>query len=77
VTPAFRKQGIARALLAEAENTAARAGLHKISLLVEIGNTPAITLYQAVGYIIISTIRTPGLEKRFHSPGYHRMLKII
>lgn len=77
VSPAFRKQGIARALLAEAENMAARAGLHKISLLVEIGNTPAITLYQAVGYKMISTIRTPGLEKRFHSPGYHRMLKLI
>jgi ribosomal protein S18 acetylase RimI-like enzyme len=77
VAPAFRNQGIARVLLAKAENNASKAGLHKISLLVEIGHNPAITLYQAVGYKMISTFRPPGLEKRFHSPGYHRMLKII
>jgi ribosomal protein S18 acetylase RimI-like enzyme len=75
VNPAFRKQGIARTLLQEVEKQAARAGLRKASLLVEIGNIPAITLYQTEGYTIIHTIETPKLEKRFHSPGYHRMVK--
>jgi ribosomal protein S18 acetylase RimI-like enzyme len=77
VTPAFRNKGIARALLQEAEKQAAGSGLRKVSLLVEIGNTLAIMLYQAVGYTIIHTIETPKLEKRFHSPGYHRMVKIF
>ena len=77
VTPAYRGQGIGRALLAQAQDRAVQTGFHKVSLLVEIGNTPAISLYEGAGFVITSTEATPHLEKRFHTPGYHHMLKNI
>jgi predicted GNAT family acetyltransferase len=75
VNPTHRKLGIAKMLLRQAESNARKTGLRKLSLLVEMGNIPALTLYQSAGFTIVHTHETPGLEKRFHSPGYHRMVK--
>jgi ribosomal protein S18 acetylase RimI-like enzyme len=73
VSPEFRRKGLAKMLLEAARD----ANLKKVSLLVEIGNEAAIELYRQAGFVTTHTLETPGLEKKFHSPGYHRMVKTI
>jgi ribosomal protein S18 acetylase RimI-like enzyme len=77
VSPEFRRSGFAKMMLACADQAARDANLKKVSLLVEIGNDAAIELYQQAGFVTTHTLETPGLEKKFHSPGYHRMVKTI
>ena len=77
VFPEFRRKGLAKMMLACAEEVARDKNLKKVSLLVEIGNEAAIELYRRAGFVINETVETPGLEKKFHSPGYHRMVKNI
>jgi ribosomal protein S18 acetylase RimI-like enzyme len=50
VHPAYRRQGIARALLAEVEKRLARQGARRITALVEKDHPPAMTFWEAVGY---------------------------
>lgn len=61
VSPAFRRQGIADALLHFAEETARSEGCSFISLEVRVSNTPAIKLYEKHGYISV------GKRKNFYS----------
>jgi ribosomal protein S18 acetylase RimI-like enzyme len=42
--------GIARVLLQQVIDDARQAGAHRVSLLTEAGNTPALTLYTAAGF---------------------------
>ena len=51
VYPAARRRGVARALLAELAAYGASHGLYRITLEVRVSNTPAITLYEGVGYV--------------------------
>ncbi len=61
VSPDFRRQGIADALLDNAEKTAREKGCCFISLEVRVSNTPAISLYEKHGYVSI------GERKNFYS----------
>jgi ribosomal protein S18 acetylase RimI-like enzyme len=50
VDPRFRRRGVARRLLAEAEAQAAHAGLHGVALDTGLGNAGARALYSAYGF---------------------------
>jgi ribosomal protein S18 acetylase RimI-like enzyme len=51
VEPAYRRHGVASALLAAAEDEARRRGLSYISLMVTQENAPARALYERAGYV--------------------------
>jgi ribosomal protein S18 acetylase RimI-like enzyme len=57
VTPAARRAGHARSLLAGLVGQAARDGLLVLRLCVNTGNAPAIALYRAAGFEIYGTER--------------------
>lgn len=61
VAPEHRRKGLARALLAEALNTARSKGCEGLTLEVNATNTAAITLYE-----------THGFQKRGKRVGYYR-----
>ena len=46
----FRRQGLARALLSKCLNEAARTARSQVALRADTGNTPAVRLYQAMGF---------------------------
>ena len=48
--PAFRRRGVARALLADAEDRARRLGLGRVSLETEVDNEAARALYERCGF---------------------------
>ena len=48
--PAFRRRGVARALLADAEDHARRLGLGRVSLETEVDNDAARALYERCGF---------------------------
>jgi len=50
VHPDFRRMGIARALLAEAERLAAASGAVTMQLHVFTGNESAVSFYESAGY---------------------------
>jgi ribosomal protein S18 acetylase RimI-like enzyme len=75
VHPDFRRQGVGKFLIGQASKLAAQSNLDKLSLIVEMDNHPAITLYQNSGFDITSSVETPHLVEKFHTPGFHRMVK--
>lgn len=58
VSPDFRRQGIARRLLAAAEDLARDAGKQTVALHVSGNNLPACRLYEAEGYKEVSRQRS-------------------
>ena len=54
VLPAFRGRGIARKLVADALIHCTELGAEKLFLEVEVGNAPAIKLYENLGFKHIS-----------------------
>lgn len=54
VSPAFRRQGMARRLLAAAEDLARDAGRETVGLHVSANNLSALRLYEAEGYAEVS-----------------------
>jgi ribosomal protein S18 acetylase RimI-like enzyme len=77
VDPNYRRRRIAHELMAWAESLAKQNGFTKCSLVVDIDNTPAFTLYQSLGYQVVETEETPKLEKEFHTRGHCRMVKSL
>jgi ribosomal protein S18 acetylase RimI-like enzyme len=75
--PLAQRKGVGARLMALAEEMAVTAGLRKCSLIVELDNTRAQAFYHKLGYTIIATINTPHLKERYHTAGYHRMVKKI
>lgn len=71
----FRRQGIAQALLAMAEELSLAAGLHKQVLEVEIGNDNAIRLYKKAGFEIVHTVYFNDKNGRLNCPGFYKMIK--
>ena len=51
VSPAARRQGVARALLQHLTEYGTAHSLYRITLEVRVGNTPAIALYESLGYV--------------------------
>ena len=65
VHPDCRRQGIALALVAEAERRAAATGAVSMQLHVFTGNTDAIGFYESVGYeqlLLTEDFYSPGLD---------------
>jgi ribosomal protein S18 acetylase RimI-like enzyme len=75
VLPSYRQRGIGTALLAFAEQLALRRGLTECSLIVEIGNDAARSLYLHTGYEVTGRHETPALVGRYHLAGHERMVK--
>ena len=50
VHPAYRRQGIARALIREAQDYAEAHNLTRLTLEVRASNAPAIALYEGMGF---------------------------
>lgn len=53
VAPAARRQGLARHLLAWAEQRTRARGLTALTLAVTVTNRPAVTLYETSGYLAV------------------------
>jgi len=65
VHPDFRRQGIARALLVEAERRVAASGAVTMQLHVFTGNVDAIRFYESAGYeqlLLTEDFYSPGLD---------------
>jgi len=52
----YRGQGVARALLMEAQAYAAKAGANRLSLIVASENSNAKSLYQFLGFDVVSSV---------------------
>ena len=63
VAPEYRRQGLARLLLMNIEETFRARGINTIRLEVLVENRPAITLYEELGYVVVQ--RLP----RYYSSG--------
>jgi ribosomal protein S18 acetylase RimI-like enzyme len=70
-----QRQGVGGRLMEWAEKLAGEAGLKKCSLIVELDNLRAQRFYHKLGYAIIETYHTPRLAEKYHTAGYHRMVK--
>lgn len=66
----YQGQGIAAKLMLQVEQDAAAAGLHKLSLLVDVDNTHALQVYLRKGFI------QKG-QKMLHQQPYWHMVKQV
>jgi ribosomal protein S18 acetylase RimI-like enzyme len=66
VAPDRRRQGLGRALLAEAERRLAAAGCPKVNLQVRADNAGAVAFYRSVGYAVDDVV---SLGKRLEHDG--------
>jgi len=74
VFESYRRKGIARAMLDNAVLRAREAGLSRVVLEVEIGNTAAIMLYEGYGFKTQFTTDFGRHKHILNCPGYHKML---
>jgi ribosomal-protein-alanine N-acetyltransferase len=63
VSQQWRRQGLARRLMAEVETRARAAGATEMALHVYTGNSGAIRFYESIGY------RRAGIAERFYGRG--------
>ena len=63
VAEGWRRQGLARQLMLEAETKAAATGAVRMALHVYVGNEAAVRLYEGMGY------RQVGIAENFYGPG--------
>jgi mycothiol synthase len=52
--PAYRRQGLTRAVLLECLRRMQRRGMKRVSVSTGVSNTPAIRLYESVGFRIVN-----------------------
>jgi ribosomal protein S18 acetylase RimI-like enzyme len=79
VDPAFRRRGVARALLAHAERRAAGDGLAGVSLDTGVHNAPARALYATAGYREREVRHAPSavVARAIGGPGFVSYLKTL
>jgi ribosomal protein S18 acetylase RimI-like enzyme len=77
VAPAFRRRGVAKAMLARAEEAASAHGLDGIALDTGLQNEPARALYEANGYKAREIRRAPSatIADAIGGPGFVSYLK--
>jgi ribosomal protein S18 acetylase RimI-like enzyme len=75
VDPAWRGQGVASYLMTHAETTAHQQGVKQVALAVVSDNTPAIHLYEKMGFKVNSERRSRLLKWITGHPGYYEMVK--
>lgn len=68
VAPEARRQGLARALVAEIEAEAAQRGARRLYLEVAADNDAALALYQAAG------LREAGRRRNYYGPGVDALI---
>jgi ribosomal protein S18 acetylase RimI-like enzyme len=71
--PEARGKGVARRLLTEILERGRAAGYSDVQISVLMGNTPAQTAYERVGFAAVEDLTDPGFEATFGSPGITRM----
>ena len=76
VDSAHRRKGIGAELIHKAVDAANVAGFSRLVLEVEIGNDPALKLYQKSGFEILHTTEFKRADL-LNCRGFHKMLKII
>ena len=64
VAPEHRRSGIARALLQYVISSARATGVHRVSLQTETGNVPALALYTAAGFELVTGLELLNLALR-------------
>jgi ribosomal protein S18 acetylase RimI-like enzyme len=64
VSPRYRRQGIASALIRRLEADLVKVGCLKVNLQVRIGNSQAISLYQELGFCVEDLI---SMGKRLYA----------
>lgn len=73
----FRRMGVARALLWEAEHVARVWGMGELLLMVHTQNVAALGLYKKLGYVAMPRTREHGkqvcLRKRLFAPTRHTL----
>lgn len=77
VYPQHQRKGYGQQLLTHAQQLARSQGLANLSLLTEIENQPAITLYQKFGFQITETIPYPPEMHYMGTAASIRMVKEI
>lgn len=75
VDPVWRGQGVASCLMAHAEAMAHQQGVKQVALAVVSDNTPAIHLYEKIGFKVNSERRSRLLKWITSHPGYYEMVK--
>ncbi|MFT4571035.1 MAG: ribosomal protein S18 acetylase RimI-like enzyme [Hyphomicrobiaceae bacterium] len=73
--PEARGKGVARSLLLEILERGRSLGFKKSQIAYLIGNTPASTAYERVGFEYLDEQRDTSFEAAFGSPGIARMLR--
>lgn len=63
ITPRYRRQGIAKSLLAEAFRRLSDSGAKRLFLEVRASNTPAMELYHSIGFILVAR-----RKEYYHNP---------
>ena len=76
-TPAARGKGVANALLRAILERGRATGYTRAQIGYLIGNTPAQTAYERVGFETVDEKRHPDFEATFGSPGIARMVREI
>jgi ribosomal protein S18 acetylase RimI-like enzyme len=79
VAPGYRRRGVARTLLAGAEQAAAAAGLANVALDTGLHNHPARALYEDAGYRQREVRRapSPGIADAIGGPGFVGYVKAL
>jgi ribosomal protein S18 acetylase RimI-like enzyme len=79
VDPAWRRRGVARTLLEQAESTAAAAGLAGVSLDTGLQNAPARALYEAAGFDELEIRHAPSdaVARAIGGPGFVSYFKAV
>ncbi|TFH22994.1 MAG: GNAT family N-acetyltransferase [Myxococcales bacterium] len=75
VRPEARGKGVAHALLLEILERGRTAGYTQSQIAYLLGNTPAQTAYERVGFENVDEKRDPAFEAAFGSPGIARMIR--
>ncbi|MHC1740223.1 MAG: GNAT family N-acetyltransferase [Anaerolineaceae bacterium] len=77
VTQKYQRCGIATLLLNQAVESAKQEGFSRLVLEVEIGNTPAETLYTKFGFNLLKTTEFGRHAAKLQCPGYYKLLKFV
>jgi ribosomal protein S18 acetylase RimI-like enzyme len=75
--PRARGRGVANRLLLEILERGRRAGYEAAQISVIMGNTPAQTAYERVGFRVVEEKTHPDFEAAFGEPGIARMSRAL
>jgi ribosomal protein S18 acetylase RimI-like enzyme len=71
----YRGRGIAIKLLGKVEEMAKEKGLNKLSLVVEIDNSRAISVYEKSGFRVVEKVVLPKKYHEHNLFGFYKMIK--